>query len=106
MASTLQAIVNAPQSEKLKQALKMTPRILDVYFSRALRDVTACMLYDPILLLNAMWLLYKSNLIFVFGSVLTEKSLSNFAALICALIPLLMLRYATIFPDKNYSYEV
>ncbi|CAM8955721.1 unnamed protein product [Rhodiola kirilowii] len=68
MAATLQAIVNVPRSEKLKQALNMAPRLLDVYFSRALHDVTD--------------------------------------SLICALIPLLMLRYATIFPDINYSYEV
>uniref|UniRef100_A0A7N0V2S7 AP-5 complex subunit zeta-1 n=1 Tax=Kalanchoe fedtschenkoi TaxID=63787 RepID=A0A7N0V2S7_KALFE len=68
MAAALQAVVNAPQSEKLKQALIMTPWLLDVYFSTALHDVTD--------------------------------------SLICALIPLLMLRYATIFPDMNYSYMV
>lgn len=32
--------------------------------------------------------------------------LNSFSALICALIPLLMSRFATIFPDKIFSYEV
>ncbi|KAJ4848498.1 hypothetical protein Tsubulata_003379 [Turnera subulata] len=68
MAAALQAAINTRQSDRLKQALKMTPRILDLYFSIALRDVNN--------------------------------------SLICALIPLLMSRNDTMFPDKLFSYEV
>ncbi|KAH9651491.1 AP-5 complex subunit zeta-1 [Citrus sinensis] len=68
MAATLQAAINAPPSDRLKQILSMTPRLLDVYFAIALRDVND--------------------------------------SLICALIPQLMARNATLFLDKNFSYEV
>ncbi|XP_043689450.1 AP-5 complex subunit zeta-1 isoform X2 [Telopea speciosissima] len=68
MAAVLQAAINTPQSERLKQALNMTPRLLDMYFAIALRDVNN--------------------------------------SLICALIPLLMSRISTIFPEKVFSYEV
>ena len=44
MAAALQAAINTPHSDRLKQALNMTPRILDLYFSIALRDVHNCML--------------------------------------------------------------
>lgn len=37
---------------------------------------------------------------------LVYLTLISFAALICALIPLLMSRVATTFPDKRFSYEV
>lgn len=44
MAATLQAaIINAPKSDRLKQAFHMTPRLLSVYFAIALRDVSDCM---------------------------------------------------------------
>ncbi|XP_050247052.1 uncharacterized protein LOC126694695 [Quercus robur] len=68
MATLLQAAINSPQSDRLKQILKMAPRILDVYFAITLRDVNN--------------------------------------SLICALIPLLMSRNATVFPDKSFSYEI
>uniref|UniRef100_A0A2P2MGM6 Uncharacterized protein LOC105130162 n=1 Tax=Rhizophora mucronata TaxID=61149 RepID=A0A2P2MGM6_RHIMU len=68
MAAALQAAINAPQSDRLKQILKVTPRLLDAYFALALRDVNE--------------------------------------SLTCALIPLLMARHETMFPDKIYSYEV
>ncbi|KAB1215341.1 AP-5 complex subunit zeta-1 [Morella rubra] len=68
MATALQAAINTPQSNRLKQILKMAPRIIDVYFMIALHDVNN--------------------------------------SLICALIPLLMSRHATIFPDKGFSYEI
>ncbi|CAH9075985.1 unnamed protein product [Cuscuta europaea] len=68
MAATLQAVVNAPQSERLNQALKIAPRLLDVYFAVAIHDVND--------------------------------------SLLCALIPILMVRYSTLFPDKIFSYEV
>ncbi|KAI3988216.1 hypothetical protein MKX01_012005 [Papaver californicum] len=67
-AAALQVATNTPQSERLRQALQLTPRILDVYFRIALRDV--------------------------------NKSLT------CALVPLLMSRNSTIFPDKVFAYEV
>jgi hypothetical protein len=44
MATALQAAINTPQSNRLKQILKLTPRILDVYFAITLRDVNNCML--------------------------------------------------------------
>nr|POE80491.1 ap-5 complex subunit zeta-1 [Quercus suber] len=68
MATLLQAAINSPQSDRLKQILKMAPQILDVYFAITLRDVNN--------------------------------------SLICALIPLLMSRNATVFPDKSFSYEI
>ncbi|XP_057506786.1 uncharacterized protein LOC130789980 [Actinidia eriantha] len=68
MAAALQVTVNSPQSDRLKQALKMTPRLVDAYFDIAVRDVND--------------------------------------SLICALIPLLMVRNSTPFPDKIFSYEV
>ncbi|GMY31386.1 AP-5 complex subunit zeta-1 [Fagus crenata] len=68
MATALQAAINTPQSNRLKQILKLTPRILDVYFAITLRDVNN--------------------------------------SLICALIPLLMSRNATVFPEKSFSYEI
>ena len=43
MATVLQAAINSPQSDRLKQILKMAPRILDVYFAIILRDVNNCM---------------------------------------------------------------
>ncbi|KAK9269608.1 hypothetical protein L1049_001385 [Liquidambar formosana] len=39
MAAALQAAINTPQSDRLKQTLNMAPRLLDVYFATALRDV-------------------------------------------------------------------
>ncbi|KAL6999344.1 hypothetical protein U1Q18_000504 [Sarracenia purpurea var. burkii] len=68
MAAALQVAVNTPLSDRLKQALKMSPRFLDVYFAIAVRDVND--------------------------------------SLTCALIPLLMARNSTLFPDKIFSYEV
>ncbi|KAI9083029.1 hypothetical protein K1719_034933 [Acacia pycnantha] len=68
MAALLQAAVNSPYSDRLKQVLTLAPPLLDVYFSIALHEVNE--------------------------------------SLLCALIPLLMSRYSTIFPDKNFSHEV
>ncbi|XAR56663.1 hypothetical protein NMG60_11037227 [Bertholletia excelsa] len=68
VAATLQAAMNSAQSDRLKEASNMTPRLLDVYFAIALRNVND--------------------------------------SLICALIPLLMARNSTLFPDKVFSYEV
>lgn len=68
VAAVLQASINSPQSDRLKQILSITPRLLDMYFTIALRDANN--------------------------------------SLICALIPILMARNSTLFPDKNYMYEV
>ncbi|KAL6189013.1 hypothetical protein ACLB2K_040403 [Fragaria x ananassa] len=68
IVAALQAAINNPLSNRLKYILQMAPRLLDLYFAIALRDVNN--------------------------------------SLICALIPLLMSRNGTIFPDKVYSYEV
>ncbi|KAG9453562.1 hypothetical protein H6P81_006466 [Aristolochia fimbriata] len=42
MAAALQAVVNSSQSERLKQALRMAPQLLDLYFAIALQDVNDC----------------------------------------------------------------
>ncbi|XP_071907516.1 uncharacterized protein [Coffea arabica] len=68
MAAVLQAAINAPQSDRLKQALRMAPRFLDAYFSLAISKVND--------------------------------------SLVCALLPLLMARYSTLFTDKIFCYEV
>ncbi|XP_050219516.1 uncharacterized protein LOC126669917 [Mercurialis annua] len=68
VAATLQAAVNSPQSDRLKQALKIAPQLLDVYFPIASNDVNDSM--------------------------------------ICALVPLLMSRNETLFPEKRFSYEI
>ncbi|KAL0443410.1 UNVERIFIED_CONTAM: hypothetical protein Slati_2063700 [Sesamum latifolium] len=68
MAAALQAVTNAPLSKRLKEALKMAPKLLDSYFTLAVHDAND--------------------------------------SLICALIPLIMARYSTLFPDKIFSYEV
>ncbi|XP_073026443.1 uncharacterized protein [Primulina eburnea] len=68
MAAILQAVINTPQSDRLKAALKIAPRLLDSYFASAVYDAND--------------------------------------SLICALIPLLMARYSSLFPDKVFSYEV
>ncbi|KAK1280000.1 hypothetical protein QJS04_geneDACA018180 [Acorus gramineus] len=39
ITTALQAATSTPQSDRLKQALDMTPRFLDIYFDVALRDV-------------------------------------------------------------------
>lgn len=68
IAAAVQAATSGPQSDRLKQSLKIAPQLLDLYFAIALRDVND--------------------------------------SLICALIPMLMLRNGAIFPDKHYSYEI
>ena len=45
VAAVLQAAINSPQSDRLKQILNMAPRLLDVYFTIALRDANNCMFY-------------------------------------------------------------
>jgi len=68
ISSTLQAAVNSPQSDRLKQSLEMAPRFLSLYFAIALRDVNDSLLW--------------------------------------ALIPVVMSRYAAMFPDKVFSFKV
>ncbi|KAG8386153.1 hypothetical protein BUALT_Bualt03G0119500 [Buddleja alternifolia] len=68
MAAALQAVISTPLSDRLKEALKIAPRLLDSFFALAVHDAND--------------------------------------SLICALIPLLMARYSTLFPDKIFTYEV
>ncbi|KAE8681031.1 hypothetical protein F3Y22_tig00111342pilonHSYRG00020 [Hibiscus syriacus] len=68
ISAVLQAATNSLQSDRLKHILNIAPRLLDLYFTIALRDANN--------------------------------------SLICALIPILMARNSTLFPDKNYMYEV
>ncbi|KAG0485308.1 hypothetical protein HPP92_009184 [Vanilla planifolia] len=68
MTAALQSAIISSQSDRLKQALSIAPRLLSLYFTVALRDVND--------------------------------------SLLCALIPILMLRNSTIFPDKIFCVEV
>lgn len=43
MATALQAAINTPKSDRLKETLNLAPRLLDVYFTIALRDINNCM---------------------------------------------------------------
>ncbi|CAA0816717.1 Unknown protein [Striga hermonthica] len=71
MAAALQALVkSSPLSARLKEALRIAPRILDSYFALSARDAGAN------------------------------------DSLVCALIPLVMTRYSTLFPDKIFCYDV
>ncbi|KAK1324820.1 hypothetical protein QJS10_CPA01g00951 [Acorus calamus] len=45
ITTALQAATSTPPSDRLKQALDMTPRFLDIYFDVALRDVNNCMFF-------------------------------------------------------------
>lgn len=42
MVATIQAAINSPQSDRLKQVLKIAPRLLDVYFAIASHDINDC----------------------------------------------------------------
>lgn len=53
MTVALQAATSTPQSDRLKQALKMAPRLLDVYFTIALHDVNNSLMCALIPLLMA-----------------------------------------------------
>ncbi|KAM7504146.1 hypothetical protein LguiB_003050 [Lonicera macranthoides] len=53
MAEVLQAATNTTQSDRLKQALKMAPRLLDVYFAIALHDTNDSLICALIPLLMA-----------------------------------------------------
>ncbi|WOH04214.1 hypothetical protein DCAR_0623623 [Daucus carota subsp. sativus] len=53
MNTTLQAATSSPHSDRLKQALKIAPRLLDVYFAIALHDVNNSLLCALIPLLMA-----------------------------------------------------
>lgn len=39
IAAAIQAAINGPPSDRLKQSLKIAPKLLDIYFAIALRDV-------------------------------------------------------------------
>lgn len=98
MSTALQAAINSSQSDRLKQALNMTPRFLYLYFAVALRDINDCMsgnaFYFPYLILDLQdGILLKIFVLFV-------------AALVCALIPIIMSRNSYIFPDKTFAFEV
>ncbi|KAL5708828.1 hypothetical protein ACHQM5_019585 [Ranunculus cassubicifolius] len=60
--AALQVAINTPQTDRLKQTLRMTPRILDLYFSVALKDV------DSALICALIPLLMSRN-----GTIFTEK---------------------------------
>ncbi|KAL8098590.1 hypothetical protein AgCh_031390 [Apium graveolens] len=53
MNATLQTATSSPHSDRLKQALKIAPRLLDVYFAIALHDVDNSLLCALIPLLMA-----------------------------------------------------
>jgi AP-5 complex subunit zeta-1 len=55
ISSTLQAAVNSPQSDRLKQSLKMAPCFLTLYFATALQDVNDCRLPIFSISMHAMY---------------------------------------------------
>lgn len=62
MATVLQAATNAPQSDRLKQAMRIAPHLLDMYFAIALRDVNDCMLlfsFEPYEIISSSKLLLR-----------------------------------------------
>lgn len=112
MATALQAVINAPLSNRLKEALKIAPRLLDSYFALAVQDANDCMCSVGVLfpILNSVDdLTGKILLIWAkgdFSGLLCWFIYVYVSALICALIPLIMARYSTLFPDKIFCYEV
>ncbi|KAJ4816038.1 AP-5 complex subunit zeta-1 [Rhynchospora pubera] len=55
MATTLRAAVNNPQSDRLKQTLRMSPHLLGLYFSVALREINDSLLCALIPLLMSRY---------------------------------------------------
>lgn len=43
VAAAVQAATNSAQSDRMKQILKMAPRLLGIYFAIALRNINDCM---------------------------------------------------------------
>lgn len=58
MASALQAVINSPLSNRLKEALKIAPRLLDSYFPLAVHDANDCTCIDCFSLLDLVEDLY------------------------------------------------
>lgn len=42
MGTALQAVINSPLSNRLKEALKIAPRLLDSYFPLTVHDANDC----------------------------------------------------------------
>lgn len=62
MAAALQAAINTPQSYRLKEALNITPRLLDVYFAIGLRDMNDCMLLSDLIFISyTAYLFFNDN---------------------------------------------
>lgn len=111
MATALQTVINAPLSNRLKEALEIAPRLLDAYFSLAVHDANDCTCS-----MGECFFPYWIKLICLNYETFTIWEKDDFSgcwlwyvyvsALICALIPLIMARYSTLFPDKIFCYEV
>lgn len=43
MSAALQTVISTPLSNRLKEALKIAPRLLDSYFALAVHDANDCM---------------------------------------------------------------
>lgn len=52
MASALQAVINTPLSNRLKEALKIAPRLLHFYFTLAVHDANECTCTDCIFVIR------------------------------------------------------
>ncbi|KAL3851234.1 hypothetical protein ACJIZ3_013116 [Penstemon smallii] len=55
MAAALQAVINTPQSDRLKEALRIAPRLLDSYFSLAVHEATDALICALIPLLMSRY---------------------------------------------------
>ncbi|KAH1121077.1 hypothetical protein J1N35_004237, partial [Gossypium stocksii] len=66
VATVLQAATNSPQSDRLKQILNITPRLLLMYVTVALRDTNNCMFY---FIFNPFDILFRAFITLPAGSI-------------------------------------
>lgn len=75
MAAALQSQMGSVQSERLQHALKLTPLLLRVYCTVALRDVNECKLFSLIDVLKSRDGLLQKHDYLVTYSLICKKSL-------------------------------
>ncbi|KAA3452970.1 AP-5 complex subunit zeta-1-like [Gossypium australe] len=80
IAAVLQAAKNSPQSERLKQILNIAPRLLDAYFTIALRDANSSLICAliPILMTRISALFPDQNYMYKVRRRLLEFMLAAF----------------------------
>ncbi|XP_021287939.1 AP-5 complex subunit zeta-1 [Herrania umbratica] len=80
VAAVLQAAINSPQSDRLRQILNMAPRLLDLYFTIALRDANNSLICAliPILMTRNSALFPDKNYMYELRRRLLEFMLAAF----------------------------